>query len=737
MDTQPSLLDDADFPLAVDDGPVTIRGGVEPAASAPVAQVLLDTPVPHLSRPFDFGVPARLDAEVGVGAKVRVRFAGSLTSGYVLSRSETTDHRGELAPIERVTTSLPVLGGRAQRLVSAVADRWAGTLSDVVRLAVPARHAAAERAALERAERVDAGRLAASVDPSAFEVPEPVRTALGGYLDELAEWAGRLPAPDAASDEDGGDAGSFDGGSSGGGPSDADSSAAGSSDAAPATADARTSASAPHGPRAACALVPGDEPGLEWRQAALAAAARAVRGGMSALILVPDHRELSALEAGLGDLAPLTVRLSADQGPSARWRAYASALLGTARIVIGTRAAVFAPLDDLGLVVIVDDGSDHLREQRAPYPHAREVALIRCELDGAAFLALDSSRTLEVQRLIERGWAVDLTIPRSDRRGAAPLVLLPRELDAPGGRLPAEAFALVRDALGRGRADAARGPVLVQVPRAGHTPVVACSRCGDVLRCPSCSRPLGAAGPDGPLVCASCRTRSEHTGCPRCSSTGLRAVAAGLERTFEELGRAFPGAPVVRSGGSHIRTEIGPEPAIVVATTGAEPYAERGYAAALLLDSVYPGTGLRGIEGAVARRLRAASLVRSSAAGGRVLILDEDPTIVRTVQTFDPVRFATAELADRAAVGLPPAVRTVLLTGTRRDLADVDRALAGPDGTSPLRTLLTEEEPHRRLSAVAHRDAASATRALRTVVARRSAAGLEPVYCTVDPAHAL
>src|SRR5699024_11851919 len=99
------------------------------------------------------------------------------------------------------------------------------------------------------------------------------------------------------------------------------------------------------------------------------------------------------------------------------------------------------------------------------------------------------------------------------------------------------------------------------------------------------------------------------------------------ERTVEELARAFAEVDVVRSGGDDIVHWVGPEQAIVVATTGAEPYAEGGYAAAVLLDSLWPGPGLDGVGRAIARRLRALALVRASADGGRALVLDDTDVV--------------------------------------------------------------------------------------------------------------
>ena len=102
------------------------------------------------------------------------------------------------------------------------------------------------------------------------------------------------------------------------------------------------------------------------------------------------------------------VALSAGLGPAARYRRWLAALRGSARLVIGTRSAVFAPVSDLGLVMVWDDGDDTLAEPRAPYPHAREVAMLRAHQMRCAALIGGYARTAEAHALVRSGWAHDV-----------------------------------------------------------------------------------------------------------------------------------------------------------------------------------------------------------------------------------------------------------------------------------------------------------------------------------------
>src|SRR4051794_32920840 len=115
-----------------------------PAAERPVARVIVDTPLPHLDRLFDYLVPEEW-AEVAVpGARVRVRFSGRLADGWVRERVEASAHEGRLAFLAAAVSPEPVLSPEVATLAEAVAQRWAGTVSDVLRVAIPPRQARVE-----------------------------------------------------------------------------------------------------------------------------------------------------------------------------------------------------------------------------------------------------------------------------------------------------------------------------------------------------------------------------------------------------------------------------------------------------------------------------------------------------------------------------------------------------------------------------------------------------------------
>jgi primosomal protein N' (replication factor Y) len=660
-------------------------GAQEMATERPVARVVLDLQPAHLDREYDYLVPASMAQDAVPGARVRARFGPQEVDGFVVARADASDHTGRLVPLRRVVSGDPVLSPQVLRLARAVADRWAGTLSDVLRLAVPPRHARVEKEVLAQAAGAP-GAADAEDAPDAAGAP----AVAGGAVEPPAAHApppapGPRPAPGPLpaawthlwAPYRGGEA--FLGHVQAGG-----------------------------APKAVWTPLPGLAPAADdgapprvphWAAAVAQAVRSAVAAGRGALVVVPDARDAERAGAAL-DAAGVAdhVRLLADDGPAPRYRAFLAARHGLARVVVGTRAAAFAPVADLGLVVLWDDGEDTHAEPHAPYPHARDVLALRSDLEDAAFLLGSPGRTVEAQALLASGWAREVAAPRDVVRARAPRVraLTSVELanEGPGAaaRVPTAAWRAARDAL-------AHGPVLVQVPRTGYLPVVACSRCRTPARCAACHGPLALGGASSTPQCRWCGRLAGGWRCDECGNAGLRAVRVGTERTAEELGRAFPGVPVRVSASTAPGGVLGAvpgAPAVVVATPGAEPVAEGGYAAALLLDAAVAtaGVGLASATRALHRWLAAAHLVRPATAGGQVLLVgDGAPGPTGALVRFDPGGFADRELAERVELALPPAVRVAAVTGDRAGvMAVVDRIpLAGPD--TVLGPVETEPDP--------------------------------------------
>ena len=669
----------------------------QPAGRDPVARVVVDVPLAHLDRPFDYLVPATLADSVVPGSRVRVRFAGQLVDAVVLDRVAGTDHEGRLAYVERAVSAEPVLSAEVARLARAVADRWAGSLTDVLRLALPPRHA-----------RVEA------------EAPRPVAAEPG------ADGVTRAPEPSRPSPGPGRSGTPGGGSNSGAGrtPAGPDARAAGAGWAAyPAGPPFLHALGAGRAARAVWSALPGED----WPARLAEAAAAALGAGRGSLLVLPDRTDLDRVDAALAAaLGPgQHVALAADLGPAERYRRWLAVRRGTVRVAAGTRAAAFAPVADLGLVAIWDDGDDLHAEPRAPYPHARDLLVLRAHLAGTAALLGGHARTAEAQQLIRTGWAREVTADRAAVRRAAPRVAaagddaeLARDPGARSARLPTLAWRTARDTL------AAGAPVLVQVPRRGYAPALACARCRTPARCATCSGPLGTGRGGAVPACRWCGRPAAGWTCPVCAGTRLRAVVVGAARTAEELGRAFPGVPVRSSGGDSVLTTVPAEPALVVATPGAEPRAAAGYGAALLLDgwALLTRPDLRAAEETLRRWANATALVRPAGAGGRVVVgADAGLSVVQALVRWDPGGFADRELSERTELGFPPAVRFASLTGTPDAVAGLVAAAHLPAAVERLGPVPAGAGTERLLLRVPRRDGAELAGALHDAAAVLSA----------------
>ena len=161
--------------------------------------------------------------------------------------------------------------------------------------------------------------------------------------------------------------------------------------------------------------------------------------------------------------------------------------------------------------------------------------------------------------------------------------------------------------------------------------------------------------------CGRCGALNGAWTCAQCGGSRLRAVHIGAGRTADELGRAFPGVQIVWSEADRIVRSVPDTPSLIVATPGAEPIAEKGYRAVVILDarSVYPS--LAGAEQQVRRWFEASRLV---AEGGEVCLVASASSLeAQALVRWDSRWFAERQLDERASAGLPPVTRVAEVTG--------------------------------------------------------------------------
>ncbi len=576
-----------------------------------VARVQLESPVPQLDRLFDYAIPHPLVADVAPGVRVKVplRSAGRMMEAFVVEVVADDGTERPLSSVEAVVSTTPVLPARLYTLARRVADRAAGSVSDILRLAVPKRMVRAEKA------------WAAAPAPATPDVVPAARDHADSVL-------GAYPGLGAALD-----------------------------------AGERLAVDAPPHPHP-------ELPRGAWADLLAAAATRTLARGRSAVLIVPDYRDQAQLLAALAEL----VR-----------RRRSSATTPTSRVPRAT-GSICAPSPPSRA-----SSSDVARRCTPPRTTrawsrcgttaipARRTALAgrararrRPRATGARALGARVRRTHAHRRsrLVDVGYVRE--VPQARRPSPRVVLSATREGEQRQSRVPSSAFAAAREAL-------QHGPVLVQVARPGYAPSLVCADCRRPARCPHCAGPLRAARPGATPVCAWCGRSAHAWSCGHCGSVKLRMASSGSERTADELGRAFPNTRVIVADGAHQVAEVDAAPALVIATRGAEPLARGGYRAVILLDGdrMLQNEALRIGEHCLRWWSNAAAL---AAPGAPVHLVGVAGPVARALATWTQPAYARAELADRAPLRMPPAVRVASVDGHARS---VDTLLASLRETVP------------------------------------------------------
>jgi len=285
----------------------------------------------------------------------------------------------------------------------------------------------------------------------------------------------------------------------------------------------------------------------------LRSAAWCLRQSLGAIVLVPEialtPQTVGWFRARFGAVSVLHSRMGDAQRLS-EWRRVQS---GAARVVVGARSAVFAPVRDLGVVVVDEEHEPSFKQESVPRYHAREVAVERARAAGAVCLLGSATPSLEAWRRGQTGVYEVLSLPERVGGGAPCSVqVVDMRLDAESAR-EAPLFSRVLRAF-LGETLARREQAILFLNRRGYVPVLWCPGCQSTLRCTSCATALTFHRRIQRLVCHTCcRERDMPGACPTCSRPGLRQLGVGSERVEADLRRLFPEARVRRMDSDTMR----------------------------------------------------------------------------------------------------------------------------------------------------------------------------------------
>lgn len=432
-------------------------------------------------------------------------------------------------------------------------------------------------------------------------------------------------------------------------------------------------------------------------QVYLAAAAKVLSCGGRVLFLVPEinltPQFAAALEHRLGHVVPSSgvAVLHSGLSDGERLDAWLRTFDGTARIVLGTRLAVFAPMIDIDLIVVDEEHDPSYKQQEGLRYSARDLAVWRAQQSKAVIVLGSATPSLESWHKAERGQYHLLSLPERATRTVLPEVRLidTRRLALENGLAPV-VIESIEETLVRGK------QALVFLNRRGYAPVLHCDSCGWVSQCDHCSvfAVLHRHGSQRlRLQCHHCGVqRPAPRACPVCGDQDLKPMGRGTQRLEEHLTERFPQARLARIDADSTRRKGSAqvlfdkvhagEVDILIGTqmvSKGHDFENLGLVCVLNADSTLFSQDFRAPERLFAQLMQVAGRAGRHDRGGaglegdgaRVLIQTGYPeqAVYQALRAHDFAGFATSLLQDREAAGLPPFAFQALLTAEAAELA--------------------------------------------------------------------
>lgn len=679
-----------------------------PANECPIAHVMLDVQASHLGRTFDYLISQDQDESAQPGAFVRVRFGAQKLTGVIWSRSSHTDTpHTALRFLERVFPPDVLLSKSLRDDIDAIAKAYGGTSSNILRLAVPQRVARVEheevfdnirlqrrkqwrenlKKRLQNDNNTNPGYATTSRMIYDYENANILYNALIKKSID-ASFSENKTENQLVKQAENNSSQSF------------------IVDALPGS----------------CRLAQD----LAWMiVTALSACKQAVvvlptlrevNDVMRALMVYglkpykrvsENHRGFSAGSFD-GDVA----RLCAADPPADRYRAWRAIASGIVPCVLGTRAAMYAPVEGDALFAIVEDCAYQYADGMMPYAQARGVMRLRAKRHGGVFVSMSYSRSalsqsevdcymsnaqdaqgeqsVQTTKVIQTtqsaktaetisGSSIPVSASKLAREKLVPWVrwlnreaLLKLADPSIGARIPHSAVRAINDALSDGK------PVLLSIAQDGVTQSAICSSCKRQARCRRCTGPLDVANSQQTARCSWCGASAINWSCSNCGSSNMRVIQVGAAGVAEELSKLFRNVPIIISSQHQpngIIQCIDEKPVIVVATPGCEPRIQTQdancngeYGVVAILDtwvSLY-ASGLDARIDTLNSWMKASALCAPRARGGSVLLIGETyPVLARALTLWDTTQLSCNELSERAQAILPPCVTAACVWGAR------------------------------------------------------------------------
>jgi primosomal protein N' (replication factor Y) len=419
----------------------------------------------------------------------------------------------------------------------------------------------------------------------------------------------------------------------------------------------------------------------------------------TAIVLVPEIGLTPQLEARFrARFGDDVVTIHSGLSVKARRAAWARVQAGAARVVVGPRSALFAPLTNLGMVIVDEEHDDSYKQDETPRYHARDLALVRAQLASAVCVLGSATPSLETLHNVASGKLHELVMRERATGGELPAVEIvrigkQRDEDAPPERhvdqtgrhvrlFTPRLTELVQQTVER------QEQVILFLNRRGFAPFVVCQGCGHGFKCEQCSVSLTHHMHSQTLRCHYCG-HEERTpmSCPQCNSPELRVMGTGTERLEIELKRFFPTYRVGRLDRDVAHDAVTLAETlqrfrdgaldILVGTqmvTKGHDFPRVTLVGVLVADASLNFPDFRAAERTAQLLVQVAGRSGRADRPGRVVVQTfhpEHPALVAAA-SHDYAAFAQEELVERQALGYPPYLRVILLRLEHADPARVN-----------------------------------------------------------------
>ena len=363
------------------------------------------------------------------------------------------------------------------------------------------------------------------------------------------------------------------------------------------------------------------------------------------LVVLPDAREIRLLADEFERAGIEFVEIGSHLPKSENFLNFLKARAGTAKLVIGTRSAIFTPLFNLSTIIIYNEGSEHFYERRTPGWNVRDIALLRSQLEKISLVFTGYSPSVEIARLIDENWVI-----YKKSKAKTTVMTFP---SVNGELLPSRALNHIKKAL-------SAGPILFLVPLKGYAQAIRCQKCRTVSRC-ICGGAHEKLSASSPITCNHCNLTFENWKCSWCNGEVPSLLLRGIDRHHLELGKLFPGVKIRISSSDHALSEEVSQ-GIVISTPGVAPLSPSGYASVVILEG---NRFLNQPDMRASERIREMYFAHAALAqdGAPIILVQDDGDQISTaLSTWNPSIALRRDLEERKALSLPPYVRSAHLT---------------------------------------------------------------------------